>query len=370
MLQGKALRLHKNTFVRVNGEENVGLVSGFDADKQQWRVLMDRLERLVDEESVHVCFAVLPASSMKVAGYVKVTREDAQGTCGRGLIAAQDIQRGYPIVEEPPLIVCHNAGRTSSSFEHHSLRVRHAAAQTSKQHPFHPCLSLMILYAISSRGQWKAYKMLASKAKSLGPDTPWGKGCAAFESLVAHKPATASSKDAARMEAARQLAAQEAAAAGLDDERQRAFAEHVQDTLDRFAANETGFDNLADEESTSRPAWEVHGLYAFGSLFNHSCAPNVTVISKEAFCRLNGRPYHVEREGGNVVFLALRDIAAGERLTTSYVAGERREALSVTQRRELLREQFSFVCGCARCVDEEAQEARRGSEAEESVVVT
>ena len=83
MLQGQRLRLHRNTIVRTEGGE--GRVTGYDAATQQWRVQMGCEEWRVDEQSMQLCFAVLPSSCIKVAGYVKISGEPEQGTCGRGL---------------------------------------------------------------------------------------------------------------------------------------------------------------------------------------------------------------------------------------------------------------------------------------------
>ena len=278
MLEGTHLRLHRNSFVRNADSDAAGLIAGFDG--QRWRMLVGREEQLVAEDSIQLCFSVLPSSCSKVAGYVKVAQEGAQGCCGRGLVAKQDIKRGYPIVEEPPLFVVRNS---VSPLEQHGER-------------------------------WRAYKMLAAKA-SAGSDTPWAKAYTAFEDLVAHKSSFCCQRDAARRDAARQIAAQEAE--GMSEQEQESYVARVQDVIDRFAANEYGFDNLAGT-NPGQSSWEANGLYCFTSRINHCCDPNSKVITKETFCKLNNRPFQVDRDGGVVVFIAIRDIKDGERITASY----------------------------------------------------
>ena len=67
----------------------------------------------------------------------------------------------------------------------------------------------------------------------------------------------------------------------------------------------------------------------------------------------NGFPFHVERDGGALVWVALREIKAGERLTASY-SSVVPQVQSVWERRQLMSAQFGFACGCERCVLEEA----------------
>lgn len=187
MLEGAALRLHKNTLVHIDGE-GTGLITGYDAEARRWRVLVGgKTETAATEESLQLRFFVQPTSCIRVHGFVKVVGEEAQGACGRGLIAAQDIRSGYPIVEEPPLIVVRSS-LDASPHEHHAER-------------------------------WRAYKMLAGKA-SAGPGTAWASAKAAFDDLVACEPASGSLKDVSRVEAAAQIAREEAE--GLDEEQVRA----------------------------------------------------------------------------------------------------------------------------------------------------
>jgi hypothetical protein len=71
------------------------------------------------------------------------------------------------------------------------------------------------------------------------------------------------------------------------------------------------------------------GSYPRGSLFNHSCAPNI------GFARV----------GREIVFFAARDIAAGDRMCINYVDLN----LSLGERKRELREEYGFDCQCDRC---------------------
>lgn len=68
-------------------------------------------------------------------------------------------------------------------------------------------------------------------------------------------------------------------------------------------------------------------VYVSGSFFNHSCVPNV--------CRV--------RQGRRMVFLAARDILAGEELCICYVNVAKKDRSAV------LLEQYGFVCACELC---------------------
>lgn len=79
----------------------------------------------------------------------------------------------------------------------------------------------------------------------------------------------------------------------------------------------------------------VAGLFVIGSIMEHSCRPNMGM----------------HWEAGELRFVALRPVAAGERVSQSYLdlAGL---ALPAAGRRALLRSGWRFSCRCARCVEE------------------
>jgi len=79
-------------------------------------------------------------------------------------------------------------------------------------------------------------------------------------------------------------------------------------------------------------------IYAYGSMFNHSCAPNVNVAWPE-------RNHLVE-------FVANENIKQGEQLTIAYIDLNEDWSLDVAKRRAQLEEAYGFVCECPRCVSE------------------
>ena len=79
-------------------------------------------------------------------------------------------------------------------------------------------------------------------------------------------------------------------------------------------------------------------IYAYGSMFNHSCAPNVNVVWPE-------RNHLVD-------FVANENIKQGEQLTIAYIDLNEDWSLDVAKRRAQLEEAYGFVCECPRCVSE------------------
>ena len=353
MIQGDVVRLHKNTFVRVEGHEGLCIVTGYDSSEHKWRLFWpaQNKELRVGSAMMQLSFCVLPASCSRLGCYHQFGYESAQGACGRGLIAATDIKRGQPIFEEPPLFVVRSCDG-SSPLEHHSER-------------------------------WAAYKFLATRAAKDSSDGPWRKALRGFEELVASQPSNRA-KDRARLEAAQHIAAQEGSSApGKSVDKK--FLARVLGVLDRFASNEYGLEN----GNPGDPSWEASGLHVFTSRVNHCCAPTTTVCTKEVFFQANNLPYDLERDGGVVVFVAVRDIKKGERLTASYSEsifvqsmktarpetfdgnehlnsqhadpGLLARLASVQGRREHMLERFGFVCACERCTEEEGEERKKGS---------
>ena len=85
-------------------------------------------------------------------------------------------------------------------------------------------------------------------------------------------------------------------------------------------------------------------LFVHGSLFNHSCAPNVELqqplYPSDA---LTAAPGSAGMRVG--VWLATRDVAAGEELCNAYTD----VSVGVKQRSEYLEWAYGFVCRCERC---------------------
>ena len=308
------LRLHKNSVCHVldrdEQPEQLCHVIGHDGG-EWWRVrgwdpttfASDGNERVVPESALQLCFSLLPYSVGKVKRYQKIAFESEQGACGRGLIATQDIKAKVPIFEEPPFLVTHES--RASRFE--TLRAR-----------------------------WLSYKALCARtAKETPEDGPFSLALKAFEDLDTSNPPDGV------LEAAREIAAHEATH----------FAE-VQSVLMRFATNQHGWHSGAE---ACPPAFAATALYPFSSRANHSCAPSMLLCLKEDLCKLYGRPFDVQQEGGTIVFTALRDIRAGERLTYTYsqeaaaLVGVPGRSRPVRERRAILQRVSGFTCRCERC---------------------
>lgn len=293
LIEGATARLHKNSICQMfTADSGNALCSilAYDGEKKKWRVqgfdlaslASDGTEHLVAEESLQLCFSLLPSSCGKVRAYQEIAHEAEQGACGRGLMAMQDIKSGSPIFEEPPLIVAHESSISRSC---------------------------------TVQWRFEAYKALLAKASREDTAGVWSRALAAFESL--------GTLDApiGICEAARQIVAHENEAAGNADrelgERQRQAqqrTQHVQEVLMRYVTNQHGWHCGS---SSHNPAFAGTALYAFSSRANHSCAPSMLLSLKEDICKLYGRPFDAEKEGGVIIFTALRDIKAGEPLTYS-----------------------------------------------------
>lgn len=74
--------------------------------------------------------------------------------------------------------------------------------------------------------------------------------------------------------------------------------------------------------------------YLLGSMFNHSCTPNVSVLFPDSDSRVH--------------FCAARDIGPAEQLCISYIA----EGLPLSVRQERLAFAYGFECGCELCREE------------------
>jgi len=92
---------------------------------------------------------------------------------------------------------------------------------------------------------------------------------------------------------------------------------------------------LCREECNSFGFWDdgdemyAYGLFPSASYFNHSCCPNVCKTTR----------------GRSLFFRAIRDIAAGEELTISYVLLND----STEMRQAALKSSYLFTCTCPRC---------------------
>ncbi|KAE8155147.1 hypothetical protein BDV25DRAFT_135192 [Aspergillus avenaceus] len=80
-------------------------------------------------------------------------------------------------------------------------------------------------------------------------------------------------------------------------------------------------------------------VYPTAAIANHSCSPNII---------------HKSDNQGRMVFVASRDIAAGEECCISYF--DLTQFVDLQTRRDHLQRSFRFVCKCDRCTSEEPPE--------------
>ena len=338
MLSGRAVALHKGSFCYLSTdgetyEDALCVIRSYEPVKQLWLVQHAGEEVLVPETSLRFCFSLLPNALKKFETYHKLAYEDAQGACGRGLLAGQDIQKGMPIFEERPLLVAFKSA--ASPVEHHEQR-------------------------------WRAYEMLVARANQeakITTDRAWANALAAFDDLGIsdHVPphlegSVAQIASADFRKAPHQFASAQA---------QAAHTRLITDTLMRFHCNQFGISNGATERD---PAFAASAVYACTSRINHSCSPNVSMVTKETFCKQHRIACSVDRDGGVKMAVATRDIKQGERLTFSYQNEVTSPSMGVRERRALLLERLSFMCGCERCVAEATAAAE--AEKEESAAAT
>lgn len=78
-------------------------------------------------------------------------------------------------------------------------------------------------------------------------------------------------------------------------------------------------------------------IYPTASYFNHSCRPNI----------------NKRRIGSAWEFTTAESLPEGEQCCISYLGGDEKE-LTVTERRQRLKEAWGFTCMCQRCQHEEA----------------
>jgi hypothetical protein len=102
----------------------------------------------------------------------------------------------------------------------------------------------------------------------------------------------------------------------------------LMEEFERNLLQTTPLADVADLSHSSRG----QGIYGVGCLFNHSCDPNLHV----QYAAVNDETLSV---------VALRDIAASEELTISYID----TSLPYAVRQQQLLEHYLFECKCSRC---------------------
>ena len=184
MITGNDVRLHKLSFCQIDAPNNdlhgqPCNVTAFDAAKKKWKVrLGSGKEVLVAEPRLQLAFSLLPTSTSKLGCYHEVGLDAAQGTCGRGLVAMQDVQRGQPVFQEPPLIIAREdtatPGASDFTATHHEVR-------------------------------WRAFITLATRAGKDAKDGAWARALKAFDDLGIADDVPSHVRDAARTIATREL---------------------------------------------------------------------------------------------------------------------------------------------------------------------
>ena len=295
----------------------------FDAAKNKWQIQLEGSqwngkELLVPESALRLAFCLLPDSVAKRKKMVALIEEDAQGSCGRGLIVAQSVAPGSPLFEEPPLIL------SSSGKGMHQDR-------------------------------WRAYLTLMMAAQQQPAHRA---ALAAFDDLgISDLPTMLEVTKVASSA----ILSEALAAAGQDlppDERARQ-QEKVTNALMKFQSNqfkyanvepETTADNGVSDDAASR--FSAAAVFAFTSRLNHSCSPSAFVSTSKA----KFSPGTLVDSDGVLHVRAIRALLPGERLTLNYGPAELVTSWPLERRRQYLQDKCGFVCGCERCVKEEAEQ--------------
>ena len=276
MIQGTKVRLHRGSscYVKADGKAFDGeacTILAYEGEKRKWHVRLfeakwKRKELLLPETALRLGYSLLPQSAGKMEHYVKLDYEGAQGDCGRGLVAAQHIKRGWPIFEEPPLVVARKC--IEGMDEHHTVR-------------------------------WNAYVQLEQCAKT---SPAHGSALAAFWELGVSDVVPEHLRSAA-------TCISEAHATDLN---------RVVGVLMRFHSNQFGFDNGTIDYDGSGMAFVdrdflASALFVHTSRINHSCEPSVTMMTKQAFCARHKIKFTFEQDAGVKMACALRDLEPGDR---------------------------------------------------------
>ena len=314
MWHGAQVRLHEGTSCQLEapGRDFDGAqvkIAAFVADKNKWRVTLEARqwqgkELLVPESALSLSFCVMPGSVSRVKPSVKLCAEEAQGTCGRGLVVAQPVDAGEVLYEEPPLIVS-PAGvpRMQSdrwrAYLMMSLQAQQRADMATARDAFD---ALGISNLVDEKMDEHAHTIFASAVKSAGMDV-----------------------------------------ATMDEAVVREQVARVKAALSRFNSNQFKYDNGAPAKC---PRFSASAVFAFTSRMNHSCEPAAFVETRKAA----HAPGTLVTGDGVLVVRALRKIREGERLTINYGPADLVTAdWTLARRREYLLSKCGFVCGCERC---------------------
>lgn len=263
MLQGQGVRLHRGTIchLKAAGKDYDGAactVVDYKEEKKKWLVRLEGEEwagrqLLASEASMALAYCLLPVSLSKLRKFKGVTEEGVQGSCGRGLLAAQSVGAGNPIFEEAPFMVVYKAH--DDPFVHHAHR-------------------------------WRAYSALELAARRDG-DVSTRAAVNAFDDLdyPLDRPSAATLHEVAEAIADSTAAAESGGGIGQRVVQRTALVQQVAGVLNKFRANEFGFANGPEVETLTpaAAAYRASAVYAFISRVNHSCEPSCGMVSKEGF---------------------------------------------------------------------------------------
>ena len=322
-----ATRIHEGSVcrIRAKGAKFDGalcVLRTFDPTTGLWRVdigetaaLRDfgETSELVHESALALEFVLLPRGLEGAVCHPAVTAEDAQGTCGRGLIVSDHVPRGCPLFEEPPFVVVR---RDEQSVEqHHGTR-------------------------------WRAYEELSARALGDVANGPWATALKQLNDLGIVSEEIGHVRDGAERIVGGSNAPFPACLPFATAVARAARVEEVRAVLLRFHCNQFLFDNGAEKTSP----FHANALYAFAARANHACDPTIVFVSEAKILAKRGQDPSTGQ--GLVRAFAKRDLLPGEKLTHAYLAMPRE--WTYLQRRAALRENYGFVCGCDLCLREEA----------------
>ena len=139
MLQGSRVRLHVGTVCRVQRADDEAIdgtlctIETFDSITCRWRVRLEGKELMLAEDQLELVYSLLPASLDQNEIYHELAFEDAQGSCGRGLIIKQHVRAGSLLFQEPPFVVVKSS--VCEMETHHTARwLAYAALLGQRQH--------------------------------------------------------------------------------------------------------------------------------------------------------------------------------------------------------------------------------------------
>ena len=292
MHHGQRLRVHPGTttcLLVVPGSpyhNDTCTVLRFVAEKKKWQVRLEkpgadgkRKELLVPEDALHLSYTLLPTSPAKLKRPVALTEEDAQGTCGRGLILDEEhVDKGTVLFEEPPLFVTPTGVR--------------------RMH----------------EDRWRAYLTLKMRAHRSPPGpaaTALHEALDAFDALGIADKFKQSVTDAANGIIEDLLRLRGNAAEPISDEEKAMQLQSVSDCLMRFQSNQFKFENGAEQGC---PRFSASAVFSFTSRLNHCCDPSAYVDTRKA--AFDSGKTHAE--DGHIIVRAYKPLRRGDRLTLNY----------------------------------------------------